>query len=235
MERRLNSRGTVRTAWAIVATFALGIGGFALYLLLPLTDDSGAGDSQTGALAAISVQPVGSVTPASGPARLAGTLERVEGRVLVLNTGSGGETTRVLIRAAAPVGMSTGGSVADIKPGEPVTATVRRQSDGRMLVVRIRLQPPEIPLAGPDGQRPTSSSTETQTITGMVAAFESNSLRIRTPAGERPYDLASSAPVTRFVPLDSSALKPGQRIVVDGERLVDGSIGALAVQVFDTR
>lgn len=235
MERRLNSRGALIAAWTVVGLLAAGSAGFALFLVWPTVAGGGAGDDTHAARPAVTATALATATTPAGRAVLSGTLERVEGQALLVKVGEG-ELVRVLVRSGAPVGLVTGTTAGEIQRGEPVVATVSRQSDGRLLATRVRLQPADILTGSPGTEpRPAGSSLEPQTVAGTVVSLDANRLRVRTPRGEQMVELASGARVTRFVPMPFSELRSGQRVTIDGERLVDGSIAALSVQVFESR
>ena len=234
MERWLNTRVAVLTAWSIVALIALGGAGFALFLVLPLLRGEDGGSGADAGLPADTVAAVASSTPASGRATFSGTLARVEGQALVLNL-SDNETARVLVRRSAPVGTLVTTSVGEIRAGEPVAVTVSRQADGRLLALRVRLQPPEVPVTTGSGDQRAGGATEPSVVTGSVTGVDGNRVRVRSARGEQTYEISSGARITRFRPMQFDELRPGQRVIIDGERLVDGSLAALSVQVFESR
>lgn len=232
MERRLNSSIAVRIAWSIVGVLALGIGAFVVFLLAPLPGGARGGADQADTALSVAVTP-GAPTPASGSATVSGVLERTEGQALIVKTSSG-ESVRLLLRRGAPVGSMRPASASDLRTGEPAVVTVRRQTDGRLVVVGVRLQPPDLPILPPNGDvRGGGSGPEAQSVTGVIAAIAGPMLRLTTSSGDQVFELSSTARVMRFSPLNAADLQPGQRIAVKGERLIDGSLAALAVQVFD--
>lgn len=236
MERRLNARGAVIAAWVVMGLLLAGAAGFALFLLLPAGSNAGGNGTATD-LPSVAVAPVASPTPPSGRTRVSGTLERVEGQALVVNAGSG-ELTRVLVRSGAPIGAFSETTTADIRPDEAVVVTVNRQADGRLVGTRVRLQPAAVPADIFGGPAPAGGSTTSpNVVAGTAAGLDANRLRVRQPSGERTFDveLLPSVRVTRFTPVAIADTRPGQRVTIEGERLVDGSVAALAVVIFDVR
>lgn len=233
MERWLNSRGARIAAWLCAGVLAAGAAGFALFLLLPAGSGAATGDDTRTALPAVTVVPVAAAAPTPGRTTFSGTLARVEGQALVVSLG--GESVRVLLRSGAPIGVVALAGTGDIRAGEPVTAVVTHQA-GRLVATRVRLQPPEVPSLFPGSDRPRSGgSLDPLVVTGTVAAMEASHLRIATARGERRLEINSPTRITRFTPITPADLRTGQRVTIDGERLVDGSVAATSVQVFDPR
>lgn len=227
MERWLNTRAALVIAWSTVAVIMLAALGFVVYLLYPTLRGSAA-DSPAEALDIGTVAPAPTATRPAGRTQLSGTVDRVEGQVLVVKV-SGREPARVLVRSGAPVGRVTDSTVSDLRPGEPVVVTLTSQSDGRLLATRVRLQPASVPTPAPAAEPHPGGPL---TVSGTVVSLDGSRLTLRTPAGERSVELTSGVRVTRFVPIALADLTPGVRVAVEGEVLVDGSLAALVVQVF---
>lgn len=228
MERRLNSRPVVLVAWTIVAGLLLAGIGLAAYIAIPALTGS---DSDR-PLADASVVAPSATPPLTGRTIFSGTLERAEGAALVVRTG-GTEPARVVVRQGAQVGRIVFASVTDIKPGDPVLLSMSRQQDGRQIATRVRVQPLEIPSPNAGAGFGDGRGNALPEIVGTVVTAEGGRLQIRTNRGEVPVELSAGARVSRFLPVAAADLRAGQRLVIDGERLVDGSLAALSVQAFD--
>lgn len=227
MERWLNTRAALVIAWSTVAVIVLAALGFVVYLLYPTVRGTAA-EAPAEALDLGTMAPMPTATRPSGRAQLSGTVDRVEGQVLVVKV-SGREPARVLVRTGSLVGRVADAAVSDLRPGEPVVVTLTTQSDGRLVATRVRLQPATVPVPTPTGEpRPGGPLT----VTGTVVSLDGSRLTLRTATGERSVELNPGVRVTRFVPLALADLPPGSRVAVEGEYLVDGSLAALVVQVF---
>ncbi len=146
MERRLNSRAAVLTAWAIVVLLAAGIVGFALYLLLPSASAGNDGSAAVASPAATAAPATG--TPA-GRATLFGTVDRVEGQVLMLRDRDGAVTRVVVRNGASVVQVHRNGNppaqamaLADLQPGQRVSVDGERMVDGSVAAVLVRVFEP---------------------------------------------------------------------------------------------
>ncbi len=228
MERWLNTRAALIAAWSFIAALILGGVAFSVFLLLP----SGEASEVDRALATATVAPVTATRPA-GRALISGTIEKVEGQTLVVRLTTP-ESVRVVLRRNAPVGRLADGSIADVRGGEHVAANLSQQNDGRVIVTRITVQPPEIPIfgRGSDPPRPGTNISTPTLVTGTIVSNEGGKLRIMASTGERSADLAPAVRVSRFVPMSLAEVTSGRRIAVDGEYLVDGSLAASAIVIF---
>ena len=231
MERLLGSRWALVTAWSFVGLLALGAAGFALYLLWPTATARLDDEPELRPVAVASV-PVPTLT---GRLIFTGTVERVEGQALLVKVGDA-EQTRVLVRSSAPVGLVTSTTANDIQRDEPVAVTVtRRSSDGKLEATRVRIQPTAVPAGTPASDTRATGFNDPFVLIGTVTGREPGRLHLRTARGEQTVELGGGVRVTRFRPIAFSELRAGQRVTIDGERLVDGSLAALSVQVFDQR
>ncbi|MFN8556957.1 MAG: hypothetical protein U0531_06260 [Dehalococcoidia bacterium] len=109
--------------------------------------------------------------------------------------------------------------------------TLSRQTDGRMLVVRVRLQAATVPIivfAGA-GATVAGSATDPGNVAGVIETVEPGKLQLRTERDTQVFDLSGNVRVTRFTAAALTDLRPNQRIAVDGERLIDGLLAAYAV------
>jgi RNase P/RNase MRP subunit p29 len=233
MERLLNTRGALIAAWSVVGVLVLGGVGFAVFLLVPA--GSGA-DEGNATLRSVTVAVVATATVPTGRAAITGTVERVERQALVVKTANN-ESRRVVLRSNAHVGrLSTTTGTSDIKTGESVMVSIRRLDSGRLVGGSVRIQPADLPIVSPGGDaRPSNTAGAVQFVPGTVVAVEPNQLRIRTASGEQTLDVSGSVRVTRFSPVSLVEVRPGERVAIDGEHLVDGSLAAFSVQVFDAQ
>jgi hypothetical protein len=226
MERWLNSRAALVTAWSIVGALVTGVAGLALYLVVPsLLNASGDNSTDRALLPAGTIVPVASGTPAGGQATVTGTIERLEGEALIMRA-EGRDRTRVIVRRSIPVGKVEGTSVSTIREGEPVVVGYN-VSNGRFSARVIRVQPADVP----PGFRATPT-TDFKYATGTVASLQGTTLRVRTQSEELTIE-AAGATVSRFNHLALAQLREGQRIRVNGQIIVDGSLIAQAVVVLD--
>lgn len=225
MERWLGSRGAVIAAWSVVSVLLLGAAGFALFLLIP----SGSGGAGTGdALRSVTVAAVATPTVPSGRALFTGVVTKVEGQALIVNDQNQ-QSRRILVRANANIGrLSSSTGTGDIKTGEPVTISVRRNDAGGLVGGFVRIQPLNMIVISQNG-----GVASGQFVSGIVAAVEANYLRLKNDSGEQTITFSGTVRVSRFNPLALNEIRVGERVAIDGEHLVDGSIAAFSITALD--
>jgi hypothetical protein len=225
MERWLGSRGALIAAWGFVGVVVLGAAGFALFLLIP---SGSGGERPDDALRSVTVAAVATATVPSGRALFTGVVEKVEGQALIVNDQNR-QPRRILVRASANIGrLSSSTSTGDIKVGEPVTISVRRNDGGGLVGGFVRIQPLNMIVVSQNG-----GVASGQFVSGTVAAVEANHLRLRNDSGEQTISFSGTVRVSRFNPLPLTEIRSGDRVAIDGEHLVDGSIAALSITALD--
>lgn len=233
MERWLNTRGALVAAWTFAGIVALSAAAFALYLLIP----AGGGGAGSEVLPSVTVAAVTATPPPTGRTAFRGTVERVEGQALVV-TDDNRQPRRVVLRRDARVGrLTTSFNLSDLKSGDSVVVGVQRQDGGRLVGIWVRVQPPDLLVLTRSGDPRTPNAGIGQYVSGVLESVDDGQLRLRSTGGGGIVDVTISArlSVTRFVPVSLTEVRQGDRVVVDGEHLIDGSIAALSVQVLEAR
>ena len=227
MDRWLRSRFALIFAWSVVGAIVLGAAVFGLFLLSDAVD----GDGNQAATATPVLVLTGTTTPKRG--LFGGVVDRNEGQVVSIRI-PGGELVRAVIRRGTPVGRTADSTVRDLKASDPVIITTTSEG-GRQTAFRIRVQPATIPVAfmSAEGRLSTPVSSSSGTITGQITGIDGNFLRVKTDSGEIGLPIAGNVRVSRFTPVQPEEIRKDQRIVIDGETLVDGTLSARSVQVFD--
>lgn len=228
MERWLNSRAALITAWSTVGLLAVSILGAVLWVTVPALF----GDSDDGTTAAVTVVPAPSGTPAGTRGRITGTIEKIEGSALVLKPSSG-EQVRVVLRRSTVIGRLVFATQDEIAAGQEAVIRHGRR-DGSQQAFRVWLQP--VGFAPPeDAGRTVSSGTQVSVAVGTIVSREGGQLRIRSGDADLSLEIPVTVRVEKFEAVAPGELYAGQRITVTGERLVDGSLAAGSIQVFGSR
>ena len=84
-------------------------------------------------LSPFDLQPESTMTNAA----LEGQVVSAGGTELVLNPGGG--ALKVLVPAGTPMSQAVPGSRADIKPGETIFISARREADGKLIAARVQV------------------------------------------------------------------------------------------------
>ena len=161
--------------------------------------------------------------------RVRGTIERVEGKTLVVKSRDGGEV-KVVPADNAPVVGIVKASLSDIKPGSFVGVTGMPQADGSQKAVEVHIFPEAMRGTG-EGHRqwdlqPQSTMTNAS-VEQTVAGVDGRTLTLKYKDGEKKIVVPPDVPVVSYVPGDKSELKPGVKIfVAAATQASDGTLQA---------
>jgi hypothetical protein len=178
-----------------------------------------------GALGALAILPALAQTPEGTPTRIRGTVDRLEGRTLVVKTSSGQSVPVTMGPDFAANGVEKR-SLSDIKAGDYIASTSVRGPDGKLRALEIHFLPP----GANEGQfawdlAPDSLMTNA-TVAGIAAAPQGQVLRVTYKGQEAEITVSPDIPVVAFVPGDMSLVKPGAAVFVFGRRHADGAVSA---------
>jgi len=128
--------------------------------------------------------------------------------------------------------------LSDIKSNDFVASAAVRQADGKLHSTELRIFSEKM-RGGGDGQRPMNDARNqtmtNATVTGTAIVNGSNSMRVKFgpsqiggsgttyPAGESDLILDPNVPVLKFTDADSSIVKAGAKVRVQGVRNAEGA------------
>ncbi len=168
------------------------------------------------------------------PARVRGTLQKVDGSNLIIETRGGKETT-VPLKAGAPVIAVTKGAMSDIKSNSFVGITAMPQPDGTQKAVEVHVFEESLRGTG-EGHYPWDLMANSTMTNGAVAQqvqkVEGNTLQVKYKDGEKTIVVPSNAEVVNLVAGDKSDLKVGAHVFIPRwEKQADGAWQATVVVV----
>jgi len=171
--------------------------------------------------------------PAGTPARVRGTVEKLDGKVLTVKSREGADVTITLaddanIRAVARVKLSK------IKAGDRIGVAALAGGDGKLQAQSITVFPDS--FRAPEGQIPwdlTPGSTMTNATVAQVSKVShgGRDLQLQYKDGTADIDVPPRTPIVTYVPGTPALLKPGRAVVVFARKMPDGSMVAPAVAV----
>jgi hypothetical protein len=182
------------------------------------------------ALALLAVPALAQAPPApqGTPARVRGTVEKLDGNMLVVKSRDGTDISLEMTDKSA-VRTLTKKSLSDIKEGDYVASTGRPGPDGKLHAVEVRIFPEALRGVG-EGQVPwdlTPDSMMTNaTVTGITTMAKGGVLKVKYKGTESEYIVDPETPVQAFAPGDKAMLKPGTYVVVLGQKMADGKLVA---------
>jgi hypothetical protein len=164
--------------------------------------------------------------------RVVGTIERVEGRTLVVKTRQG-EVKVNLADKLAVYGVVKA-TLADIKPGAFIGVGAMPQPDGSQKAIQVMVFS-EVQRGTGEGHRPwvrPGSTMTNATVETTVGSVSGQVVMVKYKGGEKKVVVPSEAVIRAYVVGDRSELKPGAAIaIVRAERKPDGTLETGRVNV----
>ncbi len=159
-------------------------------------------------------------SPAPASSRIQGTIAKISGSVLTVTTADG--SRKVTLVPHAVVRVATQADAAAVKPGAYIGAAAEPQPDGTLQASEIEIFPPALAAQKVDeGFRFTAQGTLTDaTVTAVNDATSPGKsgkiLTLTYPGGEKQVLMTPQTRVITYVDADTSALKPGAKVVITG-------------------
>src|ERR1700723_3723030 len=167
------------------------------------------------------------------PSRVRGTIEAVDGDVLLVKSRSGEDVKLRMTNDMRVVGIIKI-SLSDIKLGSFIGATTVPGPDGSQNAVEVHVFPEAMRGTG-EGSRPydlgPNSTMTNATVAESVAGNDGHTLLVKYKDGEKKVVVAPETPVVTYVPADKSDLKAGAKIIAFFKKLPDGSFETNRVSV----
>ena len=170
--------------------------------------------------------------PQGTPNRIRGTVEKLDGRTLIVKSRDG-QTLTIEMSPNFTVSAVVKKSVADIKPGDFVASTSLKDKDGKLRAIEVHILPASLRGVVPESQFawdlvPDSIMTNA-TLTGTAAAPGGEVLKLKYQDGEADVLVPPEAPVVGYVPADASLLKPGAAIFMLALKQPDSTLKSARV------
>jgi len=181
---------------------------------------------------------LGSASAQAQNVRVRGTIEKLDGNVLLVKSRDGADLKLTLkdnVRVAGVVKAS----LADVKPDTNVAITSRPRADGTLEAVELRIFPAGQPFNSFHGDwdlMPNSFMTNGSLQTS-VAGVDGQMLTVKykvqgKPDEEKKIVVTPKTIIATTVPETKADLKPGLKVFVAGApKLPDGSLDVAAIQV----
>jgi len=189
------------------------------------------------ALASLAIVSVlGSAAWAQQPptVRIRGTIESVEGPMLMIKTREGTDLKVRMTDNVAVFGVAKT-SLSEIKQGSYIGVTALPEPDGTQKAVAVHIFPENQRGAAegfrPWDERPGSTMTNA-TVAETVAGTSGQNILVKYKDGEKKVVVPPDTPIVTFVAGDKSELKPGAKIIIFGAaKKDDGTLEANRVNV----
>jgi hypothetical protein len=184
------------------------------------------GGALLGSLPAAAQQPV--------PERLRGTIESVDGKLLVIKS-RGGESVKVRLAEKARIGALVHASLADVKAGTFVGITSMPDGEGRQKALEVHIFPEALRGTG-EGQRPWDLGEKSKMTNGnvdlRVDAVAGQELTMSFKGGSSKIAVTPDTTIVAFAPAEPGDFKPGNKVIVFGlKKGEDGTLEAGAISI----
>ena len=162
--------------------------------------------------------------------RLRGTITAVQGDMLSVRSREGEDLT---LRLSDNVSIAVAKAVRfeDIKQGDYVGATTRKQPDGSMEAIEVHYLPP----TAAEGQTPwdlePDSTMTNASVAASVAATGARELLLQFKGGSQKIVVPQSAALVRSIPGTRADLKPGEYLFAVVQKGADGKLTVPRIQV----
>ena len=149
------------------------------------------------------------------PARVRGTLQKMDGNNLTIATKS--KETNVPLKDGAPIIAVTKGAMSDIKDNTFVGITAMPQPDGTQKAVEVHVFEESLRGTG-EGHYPWDLKPDSTMTNGAVAQqvqkVEGNTLQVKYKDGEKTIVVPKDAEVVNLVPGTKDDLKTGAHVFI---------------------
>jgi hypothetical protein len=166
------------------------------------------------------------------PARIRGTIDRVDKQMLHVKTRTG-DTIDVTLRPNTSVTVIAPSRITDIAPGSYIGTAAMPQPDGSLKAMEIQVFPPSMRGVG-EGHRPYDlqpQSTMTNGTVGDVVGTEGRTLTLRYQGGEQKVVVPANAPIITYEPGNLAMLVAGAHVIITTDKAADGTLTATRVAV----
>ena len=173
---------------------------------------------------------VSTVADAQTTARLRGTITAVEGNMLSVRSREG-ENLALQMPDNVSVAVAKAVKFEDIKQGDYVGATTRKQPDGSMVAVEVHYLAPSVPQGQTPWDLEPGSTMTNANVAVSVAATDTRELALQYKGGSQKIIVPESAALVRAVPGTRADLKPGEYVFTIVQTGADGKLTAPRIQV----
>ena len=177
--------------------------------------------------------PAGAAPPP--PARVRGTIEKIDGSNLTIKARDG-NSVNVKLADNPRITAMVKASLADITTGTFIGVTAMPQPDGSQKAIGIHIfmenQKGVVPARFSPWDREPGSTMTNADVTATAAGVDGQTLNVKYSDGEKKIIVPPNTPIVKFVPGNADDLKVGAPVaVLQGQKQPDGSVVAPAINV----
>ncbi len=168
------------------------------------------------------------------PVRIRGTIESVDGPMLMIKSREGTELKVRMTDNVAVFGVAKT-ELSEIKPGSYIGVSAMPEPDGTQKALAVHIFP-ESQRGAAEGFRPwdlrAGSTMTNATVAETVKGTDGQNILVKYKDGEKKVVVPPGTPVVTFVAGDKSEVKPGAKIIIFGAvKKDDGVLEANRVNI----
>ena len=168
------------------------------------------------------------------PVRIRGTIESVDGAMLVIKSREGTDMKVRMTDNVAVFGVART-ELSEIKPGSYIGVSAMPEPDGTQKALAVHIFP-ESQRGAAEGFRPwdlrAGSTMTNATVAETVNGTDGQNILVKYKDGEKKVVVPPGTPVVTFVAGDKSEVKPGAKIIIFGAvKKDDGVLEANRVNI----
>jgi hypothetical protein len=162
--------------------------------------------------------------------RVRGTITAIGGETLMVTSREGKE-----LKFTMPdnVGVSVAKAIKfeDIKPGDYVGVTAKKQADGMLAAMEVHYLPPQVPSGHIPWDLAPNTTMTNASVEAMVQDTGKRELTVKYKDGMQKIVVPEGIPLVRAVPGNRSDLKVGEYVFLVAQVKPDGTMVAARIQV----
>jgi hypothetical protein len=168
----------------------------------------------------------------NSPARIRGTVEKLDGQTLMVKSRDG-QPLSIALAPNFTVRAVVAKTIADIKPGDFVASTSVKGPDGKLRAIEVHILPESLRGVAREGQFPwdlvPDSLMTNATAAQIISEPQGQVIKVTYKDGEAEVTIPPGIPIVGYVPGDPSLLKPGAAVFIIAQKSADGSLTASGV------
>ena len=165
--------------------------------------------------------------PQGTPTRVRGTVEKLDGNVLMVKSRDGADVTVDLAPNFMVRGLAKK-SLSDIHQGDFIASTSVKGADGKLHAIEVHIFPEAMRGVVPELQAPwdlvPDSVMTNAVVQGVAAAPQGNTLKMTYKGNETEMVVPPDIPIVTYIPGDASLLKPGAAVFIMALKQPDGKM-----------
>ena len=170
------------------------------------------------AIAMIAASTLGAIAQQPPTVRIRGTIESVDGPMLMIKSREGTDMKVRLTDNFAVFGVAKT-ELSEIKQGSYIGVSAMPEPDGTQKALAVHIFP-EAQRGAAEGFRPwdlrPNSTMTNATVAETVAGTDGQNILVKYKDGEKKVVVPPGTPIVTFVTGDKSELKPGAKVIIFG-------------------